>query len=570
MGEKQLNFTYAANKHFDAFNRIAYDEANTIKGSHGIDEFKKLSSNCIKNKNIDIFLFDVSVASSPADSIQYIKHLRTIRERMRIIYVAPALKDEVVIDAIIALGVYDIVNPNLSSEDTLTYTQDVTDSINLLIDRPNTFSMVAHHTITRVSSDSVGEKTIEIQSALNDKNIRTYLLYKSKSIKNKISNNLEKGGTFIFAGDAPLNDSDVAKLNLLRIDLLLIEEPTEDELYNAINVAKVLKNKLRIVCFYQDFDAYDKALTAPGAYPIIYDGSYESLERSIRDSFVQKIREATKDAMNGKSKVISLVGQKGGVGRTSLSCLLADTFAKKTSLGLKVCIVDFNVFSGDVSIKYGIEDATPNLYQWIKEIIEKKQDGYTIDLLKNHVRNFTHYIKKNGVYVMPTTYVDLYAYTGYAYTHEVINEALVNTLDSLKDQFDVVILDTTGDTPATDLAILHSSDVLIVTDGTLPGIYQAKSMYSRLCATDTIDHKKLSLVINNVETLGREHELGNIKIAKSFFKGDVYILPHDKKLTKNMDNLNIEAGKKLSAGVLNMCNKLVPLFSNSGKANKLK
>lgn len=356
------NIAVVANELTDTFNRIIYDELGALNGRFTLTEFKSAIIPFTKNRDIDIFLMDASVLENNEDLIDGVKFIRTIKDNMRIIVVAPKLKNEMVISSLISFGIYDIINPDVSKNDGIRFSETLINAINHAIQSPKSFAMVANMLKTNTSSNPKQTGTDDSGIIDIDRKLRTYLIYKDKRKYNSIVARFEKHDRFNIVGSSVLTAKEISHLNLLKIDLLIVEEPTEDEAIEILNIVKVLKNKVKVIGFFSDFESYEAISSVPELSTVVYDGSADDLARVLQVFLVSRTRQITQTAFEGRSKVVAMVGQKGGVGKSTLSVMLGHMFAKKTKLDLKVCVVDFNVFAGDLAVKYSIMNPVPNFY----------------------------------------------------------------------------------------------------------------------------------------------------------------------------------------------------------------
>lgn len=192
--------------------------------------------------------------------------------------------------------------------------------------------------------------------------------------------------------------------------------------------------------------------------------------------------------------------------------------------------------------------------------MQQKRDNYDVSLLKNQIMNYLHFIEEQNVYVMPNTYTDIYDYVDYpTFDSDEINFALEFAIDALKEQFDIVILDTTGYGPNVDVAILKSSDIFIVTDTTISGLYQAKALYARLSNSSVVNKDKVKMILSEVEPT-KKYKNVNLKLTKEFFDNKIFVLSYDKDMTSNFENMKINPSRKLVTELMPICDSIVPVF----------
>lgn len=192
--------------------------------------------------------------------------------------------------------------------------------------------------------------------------------------------------------------------------------------------------------------------------------------------------------------------------------------------------------------------------------MQQKRDNYDVSLLKNQIMNYLHFIEDQNIYVMPNTYTDIYDYVDYpTFDSDEINFALEFAIDALKEQFDIVILDTTGYGPNVDIAILKSSDIFIVTDTTISGLYQAKALYSRLSNSSVVNKDKVKMILSEVEPT-KKYKTANFKLAKEFFDNKIFTLSYDKDMTSNFEMMKINPSRKIVTELMPICDSIVPVF----------
>ena len=574
---EDLNKVYiviATNKYKSIINRVVYNETSMLANQvYSIEQFTRIATEKIKNKQIDIFLFDSTIAANSGEALEMVKLLRVQKDNMRIIFIQPQLKDPDIISQLIAMGVYDIVNPDISEEeDTFIFPEHLSTAIATAIDKPKTFAMVAHSLITKPINKQQNSEDKKFATLAGDRVLRTYVLFKTQSLQTKMVKALSADPKFKLVGhdlmDVQLSGHAINNLSLLNVDLLLLEEPSEEEALMVLNIVKILKNNVRAIGFFSNYNNFEKIHAVPELSTLFYDGTFRDLRQSLVEFFAAKIRNTTQRAMENRSKVIAVVGDKGGAGRTTVSVLLADAFANHSAVPLKTVLVDFNLFAGDVALKFNLVNPVPNLYMWLSECLKVKAENRNLDYFKDQIENYVHRITDRNLYVLPNPPTDFYEYTSYQYSHDEINEMLEYTIDALKSRYDVILLDTSGYMSNVDIAMLKSSDIVLVTDLTLPGIYRTKTLYSHLSKSEYIQSDQIKIVANKTDLMLREHEVDNLKLLKDSFSQDIEILPYDKHLTAHFDNFRFAPNKKLSAGVLKVAHSLSPAIETNPKTKK--
>ncbi|RUT78418.1 ParA family protein [Ancylomarina longa] len=140
------------------------------------------------------------------------------------------------------------------------------------------------------------------------------------------------------------------------------------------------------------------------------------------------------------NKIISMINQKGGVGKTTTTCSLAAALSLK---GKKVLLIDLDP-QANLSQSLGISDFENNIYQALKGESE-------ISPIK----------VMNNLYIVPSS-MDLNALE-----HEMTNEPgreylLKELLASIKDNYDFIIIDCSPSIGLIALNALSACDTFII------------------------------------------------------------------------------------------------------------
>lgn len=197
--------------------------------------------------------------------------------------------------------------------------------------------------------------------------------------------------------------------------------------------------------------------------------------------------------------------------------------------------------------------------------MQQRRDNYDVSLLKNQIMNYLHFIEDQNLYVMPNTYTDLYGYVDFpSFDFDDINFALDFAIEALKEQFDIVILDTTSYGPNVDIAILKSSDIFIVSDTTISGLYQSKAMYSRLASSSIINKDKIKMIMAEVEP-NKKFKAINLKLAKEFFENKIFTISYDKEITANFEAMKIVPSRKMVSELMPICDSIAPVFKKKSR-----
>lgn len=124
---------------------------------------------------------------------------------------------------------------------------------------------------------------------------------------------------------------------------------------------------------------------------------------------------------NMRSRVITVFGAKGGIGKTSLAVNLAVSFARR---GLKVALLDMDMQFGDVGVFLDLQS-----YESLSDLLEE-QSNPTADIVRKHLA-----IHSSGVNVLCAPRSPEYAENISAWQIEKI-------ITSLRAYFDYIVIDT--------------------------------------------------------------------------------------------------------------------------------
>jgi pilus assembly protein CpaE len=227
-----------------------------------------------------------------------------------------------------------------------------------------------------------------------------------------------------------------------------------------------------------------------------------TLARAVRRAVVRhKSHAAPAPASSTLSRVISVVGAKGGSGTTTIACTLAAELRQQT--GQKVLIADLDASGGLASFltglecQYSIRDAIGNLQRldaalW-DSIVARNPDGLEVICSP-----------KPG-------------------QEEIDNADLREVLEFARPLYAWMVADL-GRLNHKSVQLLGSDgEVLVVTAATIPALYSAKRAVETLLAAD-IDPDRIRLVVSHI---GGKHEVSRIDM-QSMFGVPVYAtVPND-------------------------------------------
>lgn len=226
----------------------------------------------------------------------------------------------------------------------------------------------------------------------------------------------------------------------------------------------------------------------------IHDFLLKPILPTILETSIKKIN--TKDK---KAKTICLFSNKGGVGKTSLITNLAWEIHKKTEEN--ICILDFsfncenaNSFL-NIKPKHNINHVISNLSNLNEKSILSLLDNY----------------KESKIYLLEIQ-------NEIISENKLDNQIISKIINSLKNIFDYILIDTTNFINETNIAILNNSDlILLLTLGNQNAIKNCQKCYE-LFDKIGYNNDKIRLVINRFID-NNEFTLNNIeeKLNKKVF-----------------------------------------------------
>ena len=211
----------------------------------------------------------------------------------------------------------------------------------------------------------------------------------------------------------------------------------------------------------------------------------EELITSIKRAFrIEKERSASFESVslgrksgNTPPQIVTIMGTKGGVGKTTIAVNLAVELAQTTSK--KVALLDFDLQFGDVAV---FLNTIPK--KSIAELVQER-NKMDIELIESYL--IPHI---SGVKILPSP-------TRPEYAELVTADNVMEILTILRDNYHYIIIDTPPFIPDTLLSALDvSTQIISVMSMEVPSVKNTKLCLELL---DTLHHKgKVKMILNRV------------------------------------------------------------------------
>ncbi len=260
-----------------------------------------------------------------------------------------------------------------------------------------------------------------------------------------------------------------------------------------------------------------RSLTAMGVSDyLVYPVPYETLSEVIASSLIEKLGASG-------SRMVALIGAKGGVGVSSIAQAMAD--ASANLLGQKTLILDACGAWSSLPVGIGFEPVA-STQEAIKAVLSRDADS---------VKRMTQQIGEM-LFVLATGLESMLdSHVASAQFEEILNNAL--------SSYPVVIVDLSGATPDMKKTVLtRAHEIALVSTPMLSSLRAARSLMQEAKKLHGGQAKNIDLIVNMSGIApGKEVPKADIKTAMDC--DPVAVLPFDPKLMAAAEN----EGQKLSA-----------------------
>ncbi len=248
---------------------------------------------------------------------------------------------------------------------------------------------------------------------------------------------------------------------------------------NSGNCSEILSEIKEIKGKKEDINfialSYEMSSTLVSA--VLKEGISDFLIKPIIPNVLEASIKKLKKEENAKAKTISVFSNKGGIGKTSVAVNLAYEIYKKTND--KVCVLDLSFNSQDASVFLDIEQKFD--IDYVLKNIEKSNEELLLSLIGNY-KDTKLYILEAQEEIAPEL----------KYTPGEIGRII----NSLKNIFDYIVIDTTSIINEMNVTILNNSDLILLLASTnMASIRNCQKCYELF---DKIGYgsDKIKLIIN--------------------------------------------------------------------------
>ena len=232
-------------------------------------------------------------------------------------------------------------------------------------------------------------------------------------------------------------------------------------------------------------------------------------------------------AVGKKTRIVNVIGSKGGIGTTTIAVNLATGVAElpiDSGNRPSVVLVDMNLLFGQISLFLNVEPA----FDWGQacQDISRVDSTYLMTLLSKH---------RSGIYVLPSP-------TGLEGLNGATPEAVGKLLTTLRGAFDFVVIDAGHHFDGVSAKVLESADtVLLVTLLDLPNLTNLKRLLTTFERLGYPQKENIKIVANRYHRKSKAF-LSVEEAEESIGRKIFWLVPNDYHVTMSA----INQGKSLA------------------------
>ena len=317
--------------------------------------------------------------------------------------------------------------------------------------------------------------------------MKTILIDKNTQSKEVIFNilknikNIDIIGTYDYFNE----DINFDELNLVIFD---INSKTSDEILEKIKSLKTKFSNLKFIALSYEINSLLVS-------QILKAGVNDFLLKPILPNILETSIKKIDSNYTKKAKTMCVFANKGGVGKTTFACNLAWEIYQKTNE--KICILDLSFNSEDVREFLKIEQKRDSNY--ILSNIESLNEKTFLSILDSY--------KDSKIYLLELQ-------NSFSHMPNFTPDKIAKLINSLKNFFDYIIIDTLSIIDENSIAIFDNSDlILLLTTTNLNSIKNCQKCCELFDKIGYNDDKIKVIVNRNIEN----EELRENEIKKEIF-----------------------------------------------------
>ena len=282
-------------------------------------------------------------------------------------------------------------------------------------------------------------------------NIKVFALASSKEeihLKEKIKiikELLDEAADMTLAGVVESDQKALDRMFAESPDVVLLLPDHSDEDISGI-VQKIYLGlpacSLILICEETDFSSLQRVMKAGVRNVLKWPLAPKELENNIRYLYnIEALRLNSKPQAekSWQSRVVTVFGTKGGIGKTTISVNLAAALAR---LGKKVAVIDLDLQFGDVGVFFDIDTK-----DGIAELVS--ENNFDAEKIKSYMQ-----LHQSGVSILCAPKSPEYA--------EAVNaDHIEKIIDGIRGSFDFIIIDTPSIFNDITIAALERSDLIL-------------------------------------------------------------------------------------------------------------
>jgi len=292
-----------------------------------------------------------------------------------------------------------------------------------------------------------------------------------------------------------------------RLAFVGLERPAARGL-QTINALVTALPEATVVAYSDSVDTqmFQQVTRAGAAFLLEMPVEEAELARLISAASRRRARPAAAPQLG---KVVAVVGQKGGIGKTAVSTNLAAALARETAA--PVLIIDFDTSFGDVALAFNVHGET-TAARTARGLPSMDREAFKEALVEHD----------SGVFVLPApAHVDEWLH--------VLPEEMASLVEVGSSLFDYVILDTPGALTDTVEAAVGSADhLLVVTSLELTSVKNTSLLLAAL-GQQHYPAEQILVVANHTQPhMGQE----SVDLASALERDSIWDVPFDMAIRK--------------------------------------